>query len=302
MPVVGSDEAEDDGRRPPSRLSQLASATGSVTRAMLTPQGIRGTVIEVAWTATHVAFYPLGLVQERVALGSAHLRLDQLPPAQRGLLSHDVEAASTPIILVHGLIDNRSIFALLRRGLTRRGFDHITTLNHSPLTDDVRSVAQTLGDLIEDLCETSGYERVHVVGHSMGGLIARYYVQRLGGDSRVHTLVTLGTPHGGTVPASFIPLPVVRQLSPSSGLIQELEEPAPGCRTRMLAVWSDLDQLVVPQTNGRITHPDLRARNMMVHGVGHMSLPIDGHVVHEICQTLAHLDQDGSIADAPPTP
>ena len=147
MPVVGSDEAEDDGRRPPSRLSQLASATGSVTRAMLTPQGIRGTVIEVAWTATHVAFYPLGLVQERVALGSAHLRLDQLPPAQRGLLSHDVEAASTPIILVHGLIDNRSIFALLRRGLTRRGFDHITTLNHSPLTDDVRSVAQTLGDL-----------------------------------------------------------------------------------------------------------------------------------------------------------
>ena len=70
----------------------------------------------------------------------------------------------------------------------------------------------------------------------------------------------------------------------------------------MLAVWSDLDQLVVPQTNGRITHPDLRARNMMVHGVGHMSLPIDGHVVHEICQTLAHLDQDGSIADAPPTP
>ena len=40
----------------------------------------------------------------------------------------------------------------------------------------------------------SGYERVHIVGHSLGGLAARYYVSRLGGDAHVHTLVTLGTP------------------------------------------------------------------------------------------------------------
>ena len=269
-----------------------------MTRVLLSPDGIRGTAIEVAWTATHVALYPLGVLQERAALGSAHLRLDHLPPVQRGLLSNDVEAASTPIILVHGLIDNRSVFALLRRGLTRRGFDHVLTLNHSPLTDDVRSVAEALAELVEDLCETSGYERVHVVGHSMGGLIARYYVQCLGGDQRVHTLVTLGTPHGGTIPASFVPLPLVRQLSPTSSLIQELAEPAPGCRTRMLAIWSDLDQMVVPQTNARIIHPDLKARNVKMHGIGHMSLPIDGTVVHEICTTLAHLDQDGTVADS----
>ena len=44
----------------------------------------------------------------------------------------------------------------------------------------------------------SGYERIHVIGHRLGGLIARYFVQRLGGDAQVHTLVTLGTPHQGT--------------------------------------------------------------------------------------------------------
>jgi hypothetical protein len=40
-------------------------------------------------------------------------------------------------------------------------------------------------------------------------------------------------------------------------------------------------------------HPDLSARNVFVRGVGHMSLPVDGRVVHEICTTLAHLDHEG---------
>ena len=50
----------------------------------------------------------------------------------------------------------------------------------------------------------------------MGGLIARYYVQRLGGDARVHTLVTLGTPHGGTAAAYLVPHRLARQLRPDS--------------------------------------------------------------------------------------
>ncbi len=50
---------------------------------------------------------------------------------------------------------------------------------------------------IEKLTAESGYEKVHVIGHSLGGLITRYYVQRMGGHARVHTVVTLGTPHSG---------------------------------------------------------------------------------------------------------
>ena len=52
--------------------------------------------------------------------------------------------------------------------------------------------------------------------------------------------------------------------------------------------------MVIPHASARIEHPDLRARNVLVQGVGHISLPIDGRVVHEVCTTLAHLDHDGS--------
>jgi len=119
-------------------------------------------------------------------------------------------------------------------------------------------------------------------------------VQCLGGDQRVHTLVTLGSPHAGTMPACLVPHSVVKQMRPDSPIVKELGAPAPNCRTRMVAIWSDLDQMIIPKRNARIVHPDLNARNVFVRGVGHMSFPVDGRVVHEICTTLAQLDADGS--------
>jgi len=114
----------------------------------------------------------------------------------------------------------------------------------------------------------------------------------------VHTLVTLGTPHSGTYSAYALPSRLCRQLRPGSGLMRELAEPVPGCRTRFLAYWSDLDQLVLPQDHARLQHPDLAAHNIEVRGLGHMSLPISGRVVHGISTALAHLDPDGSTVAA----
>jgi pimeloyl-ACP methyl ester carboxylesterase len=289
-----------DADRVPGTFERLARAvddvrerSGNARRAIASPVGMRGTLVEAAWWATHIAMYPFGHLRERTQDVLHRSHLSDLSPVQRGLLTSDVEAAGTPIILVHGIVDNRSVFTLLRRGLRRRGFGRIVMVNYSSITGDVRLLADRLGDVVEQVCEETGYERVHVVGHSMGGLVARYYVQRLGGDERVHTLVTLGSPHEGTAPAYLLPHPLVRQLRPDSDVVRELAEPAPDCRTRFVAVWSDLDQLMVPKQSARILHPDLAARNVFVRGCGHLSLPIDGRVVHEICTTLSHLDHEG---------
>jgi len=293
--------------RPGSAL--LSRATRTTRRGMTTlctPAGLRGAGTELAWVAAHVALYPLGVVAERSARTAreelGRFSLADLPPIQRGLLIGDVVAAGTPIILVHGLVDNRSIFTLLRRALLRRGFGRVLTLNYSPFTQDVRSVANRLEKLVEQTCAETGYERVHIIGHSLGGLVARWYVQKLGGDARVHTLCTLGTPHGGTWAANLLPQRVVRQLRPGSDVITELATPASGCRTRFVAFWSDLDQLIVPKHCARIDHPDLQARNVLLQGVGHMSLPIDGRVVREIAGLLAQLEEDGSTVTAGVTP
>lgn len=264
-------------------------------RSALDPRVLQGAAVELGWITTHLAMYPLGLVGG-AGSRAERLTLTGLTPAQRSLLVGDVRAAGTPILLAHGIVDNHTVFALMRRQLLRRGFTRIQNFSYSPLTLDVRRTAERLGAEIEALCEESGSEQIHVVGHSLGGLIARYYIQRLGGDQRVHTCVTLGTPHQGTMAARLLPWPLVKQVRPDSDLMAELAEPAPDCQTRFIAFYSDVDQLIVPQRRARIRHPDLTARNIRVRGVGHLSLPFHGEVVHQITGVLSHLDEQGPVA------
>jgi pimeloyl-ACP methyl ester carboxylesterase len=241
--------------------------------------------------------YPAGLLSApaHAASGYRRLTLRGLSPEQRGLIHYDVDAAATPILLVHGYIENHAIFTVMERALRRRGFDMLTAYDYGLLTHSIPRAAARLGHAIEKLATNSGYERIHVIGHSLGGLITRYYVQRLGGDSCVHTLVTLGTPHQGTHLARAAPLlPLVRQLTPSSPIIQELAEPAPGCRTRFIAFHSDIDPVIVPSGNARLEHPDLNVRNIGVRGVGHLSLPRNRHIAFTIAEALRQLDHDGA--------
>jgi pimeloyl-ACP methyl ester carboxylesterase len=281
------------GGRVPHAWRRLSVSAGHL-RAALPAPSLRAAALEAAWITTHLALYPVGLLRERVPTPERY-GLAGLPPIQRGLWMGDVEAPGRPIVLVHGMADNRAIFAVLTRGLRRRGFHNVVSLNYSPATNDIRAAARRLHAEIEALVAQTGHERIHLIGHSLGGLIARYYVQRLDGDQRVDTLVTLGTPHSGTLVAHLLPMKLGRQLRPGSDLLRELEQPAPGCTTRFVSYWSAVDQLVIPQQSARLQHPDLIADNIQVHGVGHMSLPIHTRLVHEVATLL-------SLPSSPPAP
>ncbi|GAB2465975.1 alpha/beta fold hydrolase [Streptomyces incanus] len=247
--------------------------------AVLSTALLKATALELAILAGHALLYPVGMAQER---------RDTIPepPAPDGTAKLPTEARP-PVVLLHGFIDNRSVFLLLRRSLAQHGRQRVESLNYSPLTCDIRVAAELLGRHIEEVCERTGSNRVDVVGHSLGGLIGRYYVQRLSGDSRVRTLVTLGTPHSGTRVAPLANAhPIVRQMRPGSPLLEELARPAPGCRTHFVAFWSDLDHIMDPLEAARIEHPDLTAQNVRVSGVGHLALPVHPAVASGIRQAL----------------
>ena len=275
------------GSGPESHIQTVAEdAPRGGLRGLCSTSTLTGGLTELAWVGAHVLMYPLGARTAALQLDPRN-RPGEQSPAVRALFAADPLAARIPVLLVHGLVDNRSVFSVMNRGLRRRGFTHVCSWNYSPLLTDIARGADDLGRHIEGICEQTGHDRVHVVGHSLGGLISRYYVQKRGGDRRVESLVTLGTPHHGSVWAHVVPTPLIRQLRPASPVIRELDEPAPGCRTPITAIYSDLDQMVVPTSSGRCDHPDLQARNVLVRGVGHMSLPRDRRVVDEVATTLA---------------
>ncbi|MGW0394094.1 esterase/lipase family protein [Streptomyces sp. NPDC003042] len=244
-----------------------------------TGAALRAAALEAVVLTGHLLLYPTGIREERPAPGPT-----PAPPGQR-----------PPVLLLHGFTDNRSVFVLLRRALgAGGGRRRVETYNYSPFSRDLRVTARHLARRVEELCERSGQDRVDLVGHSLGGLVARYYVQRLGGDARVGTLITLGTPHSGTRVAPFMDAhPLVRQMRPDSEVMAELRAPAPGCRTRCVSFWSEFDALMAPTGTARLEHPDLDATNVQVTGIGHLALPVHPTVITAVRRAL-----DGPVRDA----
>ena len=248
-----------------------------------------GGLTELAWVGAHVLMYPLGTRTEPPAARPAEPPGDQ-PPAVRALFAADPLAARIPVLLVHGLVDNRSVFTVMQPQPAPARVRPRLLLELQPAARPTSPAARAdLGEHIERICEQTGHDRVHVVGHSLGGLIARYHVQRQGGDRRV---AVAGDPRDaarGSRWAHVVPTPLVRQLRPGSAVFQELAEPAPGCRTRdHRRLQRPRPDGACPTSSGRCDHPDLAARNVLVRGVGHMTLPRAPRAcVDEVAATLA---------------
>src|SRR5262247_260549 len=140
----------------------------------------------------------------------------------------------TPVLLLHGLGGVWSNFLVLRRFLASHGVRNFASFSYQPRVDYQRLVP-LLARRIEEVCRETGASRVDVVGHSLGGLVARHLVE-LGDGSRVRRFVTLGSPY--------------------------YSERRPA---RELAIFGTHDPLVPPPADGR-------GRVVVVEDCGHLNL------------------------------
>jgi triacylglycerol lipase len=91
------------------------------------------------------------------------------------------------------------------------------------------------------------HQPIDLIGFSMGGLVARYYVQRLGGLSRVHRLITISTPHCGTWTAYLLRRKGVRQMRPGSTFLRDLESDSDTLnRLQFTSIWTPTDLMILP--------------------------------------------------------
>ena len=207
----------------------------------------------------HGLLYPLALRSHRPA------------PARR----RDLRT----VVFVHGLAANRSGFLPLQTWLRLRGHSRQLAVDYRS-TGSLEALALRLKREIDAHVQGG---RVDLVAHSMGGLVARFYLQRLGGARRVDRLVTLGTPHRGTHAANFVPSALVRQLLPESRFIRELNAlPAPkGVHVTSIVAGRDL--LVQPTSAARCPFGD----EIRLAEVGHLELLFRPRVFAEVSALLA---------------
>ncbi len=183
------------------------------------------------------------------------------------------QSASLPVLLIHGYQCNRAAWWWLQARLARTGLQ-VATLDLEPMFADIDSYVPQVAQNIEALCAATGAARIALVGHSMGGLVARAYLRRHG-VGRVAKLITLGSPHHGSELAHLAMGLNGAQMRPGSAWLAALNAPgAVPLPDDSVAIYSCHDNYVMPQDSARLEG----ASNVPLAGIGHLAMVFSGEI------------------------
>ena len=174
-----------------------------------------------------------------------------------------------PVVLVHGYLSNRGYFRPMVRWLEARGVGPVFVPNYRSLFSTIERGVAELHAQIERIVGGSGRPRVILVCHSMGGLLARRYLQDHG-EARLERIVTIASPHHGTVMSRLGIGPHARQMERGSAFLAALAEAELRAAPRLptTSIYTVHDNLVSPQDTSRLDW----ARNVALAGFGHIGV------------------------------
>ena len=184
----------------------------------------------------------------------------------------------TPILLIHGFGCSRGVWWLLRRRLEAAGH-LVATVSLFPPMAALGKLVPQLQERIEAVCQATGSQQVILIGHSMGGLIARSYLARHG-IARVSRLITLSTPHQGSELARLGYGRAARDMRPGSLWLTDMAEEKIGVPA--ISLRNPYDNYVMPQDNQR--HPQMQ--DIPLPAQGHLSELYDRRVAQILIDLL----------------
>jgi triacylglycerol lipase len=164
-----------------------------------------------------------------------------------------IPTAQLPVVLVHGIWNTAAIFRPLKAHLERQGWT-VFALSMKPNNGDapLEVLAQQVAAFVNQAL--GAQQPFHLIGFSMGGLISRYYVQRLGGLARVQRFVTISTPHRGTWLGLFSHRRGIRQMRPGSPFLNALNQDIAQLNSiEFSSLWTPFDLLILPPWSSDLT-------------------------------------------------
>lgn len=227
---------------------------------------------ELAMMVAVAAMLPLHLVS-----GSDPGRGPLPPPEPRPT------PKARPVLLVHGFGGRKSSWSVIAKNLRARGLS-VGAVTYSPFGASVEELADQLIVEVKRTLSQTGSEKLHLVGHSLGGLVIAQAVAggRLSG--LVDTVVTLGSPFGGSPWAKLLPFgAIVPALRENSPLLRRLASAPIPDGVRWLAFSAKLD-VIVPGLRSVPAHAQVET--ITVNGVGHLGMLLSAQVIGDIAAAL----------------
>jgi pimeloyl-ACP methyl ester carboxylesterase len=265
-------------------VKPIVERTVRIADAVITgarrPQTLPTQLREVASGVVAGALYPLGW-------------LDRGPGGRMRATVASGET-NTPVLLVHGFLANKSNWWFVERELRAAGFSEIHAMNYSPRGADVDRLAEICVLRAHEVMAATGADRIHLVGHSLGGMVIRKAVQTLD-LVEAASVVTVATPHGGVDVARLNALTGHRntigiQTRPGSPYLRQMwAEAHPMPDTRFIAYYSNLD-LLVPGRRAMMLEPALAATNLLMKDQGHLSIVLSRRLARSVAEQLAAIE------------
>jgi triacylglycerol lipase len=181
------------------------------------------------------------------------------------ILAASSAAANEPIIFIHGYANAPYHWDTMVARFKADGYPgaKLYRYGYNSLVYSNRVSAAGLRDFVDAVRSANGGSPVSLIGHSNGGLVARWYLAKLGGATKVRRFISIGTPHRGSTWAYGCVSPVCYEMRPYSLFLAELNGAA--CDR---SLWSALDGLVFPYTSAQcgssVRTPDVTHNNLIL--------------------------------------
>jgi triacylglycerol lipase len=261
---------------PKGLLRTARAAVQTVRRAALVQAN------EAAMLMSTVAMAPLRLVAGSYDTASSSL------PTVKALTS----PTTRPVLLVHGFGGTKSSLALIARALDAQGMT-VEAMGYPPLGMSVAQLAERLVDEVEKILVATGTDKVHLVGHSLGGVVIAQAIADSRLTGRVDTVITLGSPFGGSPWAGVLPfVEIVRELRADSPVLRRLASASLPEGVRWLSLTAALD-IIVPGSRAVRSHS--QAQTITFEGVGHLGMLVSRQVIGCIATELCSRRTVGEV-------
>lgn len=202
--------------------------------------------------------------------------------AARDAPPRDPDPDLPPVVLVHGIDGSSRDMSRLARALRATG-RCVHAIDLSP-NDGSATIEQLSGQLASFVAKQIPDGRhFDLAGYSMGGIVARHYLQERGGHSRVRRFVSISSPHNGTLVACMRTTPGARQMRIGSELLKHLSQAESMAKLPPTTSFQTItDLIIIPFTSSTLPG----AQNVRLFGWGHFTGIIEVHAIHKVVQAI----------------
>ena len=186
------------------------------------------------------------------------------------------------VVFVHGFFCNRGLWTPWLKRLQGSGHAFVA-VNLEPMFGSIDDYSPQIEAAVQKVADLTGMAPL-LVCHSMGGLAARAWMKVNKGETRVHHVVTIGTPHRGTWLAQFGHGHNGRQMRLLSDWQAQLDHDMPTDRHSRFTCWySNADNIVFPTSTATLPGAD----NRLVLAAAHVQMAFLPQVMDSTLAMLA---------------